>query len=888
MAESRNIRDDIHLLGDILGRVLREQEGEELFALEEAVRNLTKAIRSTGDPTRVEELSKLLGGVGPEQSLALIRAFSTYFQVTNVAEDIQRIRMLRNWRRLGEPVPETLEAALAEVRALGKSLGDLLPRLDVHLTFTAHPTEARRRSVLEKLVRIEGALLDLETERLTPAEEADLMDLLHRQVTGLWQTDELRARRPRVRDEVNNGLFFMDHVIIDAVPAFYRALARASGYPGRIPTFLHFESWMGSDTDGNPNVTPRVLEETLEYQRRYILRRYDAALYGLVPELSQSTNLVEVSPELRDLIQQDRLDLPEVWNEIEDVNRREPYRAKLTFMHYRLQATLRGDATGYRDPGELLADLRTIQGSLEAHGGAPFARGPVEDLIRQVETFGFHLLPLHLRLHSAEVTEALALLLADLGLHADYGGLAPPERMQLLAQVLDGRTTPPVHPLKHRVVEALGVVHSAQARWGEEPIHTFVISMVANEASVLEGLALFRLIQPKGSPGGLDVVPLFETMEDLAACPDVMERLYRHTAYREHLRLRRDQQEVMLGYSDGNKDGGFLASRWALYRAQVALAQGAKAHGVRLRLFHGRGGSLSRGGEPTHRAILAQPPGTTEGAINITEQGEVLWQNYSHREIALHQWEQLVSAVLLALVRPAPVVPPEWEELLEGMAREALGSYRDLVYEERDFIPYLREATPLEELAALNIGSRPVSRKGTLRVQDLRAIPWVFAWTQNRHIIPGWYGLGHALAWAEDRGHGAEVRRMAQGWPFFATLLDAAQMTLGKADRLIAEHYSKLVSDPALGARIFRRIWDEYERCAKGVTAALAERELLDSNHVLKDAIRLRNPYVDPMNYLQAKFLREKRASGEHSDPLVDRALLLSILGVAHGLRNTG
>lgn len=893
-ASRRTISQDIHLLGDILGDILRTSHGKATLDLEERVRGLTKELRSGADGQLLADLEGLIKGLDLGEALLLIRAFSTYFQLVNVAEDVQRIRVLRAREAEGGPLGESLEAlgrALAQRGLTPQEALDLLGLMDVRLVFTAHPTEARRRSVLEKLVRIEGLLLRLEVERMTPAEEAEIGENLRRLALGLWQTNELRSRPPQVRDEVSNALFFFDRVIVDAIPRLYRRLAGALGasvgpLPGRVPTLLRFGSWMGSDMDGNPNVTPAVLAETLERHRRFILERHDEHLYGLIPELSQSTELVEVSPEFRGLLEEDSVRLPEVWREIAEVNREEPYRAKVTFMHHRIQATIQGAPGAYAGPAAFLADLKVLQGSLGAHGGEAFARGPVEDLVRRVETFGFHLASLDLRLNAPELEEAVADLL---GQAVDFVELDEAGKVRAITEGLSASEQPVSREID-RPLEALRVIARWQNLHGEEPIHTLIISNTTGPSQPLGALLLARatgLYEP-GRRSSLDIVPLFETLRDLEGAAGVMEVLYAHPAYADHLALREKRQEVMVGYSDSNKDAGFLTSRWALWGAQVALGKGAADRDLRLTIFHGRGGSLSRGGEPTAQAILAQPKEALSGRIKITEQGEVIWQKYSHAAIAERQWEQLLYAFGLAMVSPKAAIPGEWSGLMEAMSARALEAYRSLVRKDLDFPSYFRQATPIEEIAELNIGSRPASRDGDLGFTDLRAIPWVFAWTQSRHILPGWYGLGAALGWAIGAGHLKALRAMAKGWPFFFGLLDNAQMTLGKADMRIARYYTTLVEEPAVGSRVFGLIEGEYQAARRAILQVLDEEEILDSNPTLRESIRLRNPYVDPLNYLQVMLLREKRSQEEGRGAALRQALLMSIKGISYGLRNTG
>jgi phosphoenolpyruvate carboxylase len=899
----RTISDDVHLLGDILGEVLREQEGDAFLHLEETVRELTKSLRRRWDDAAYERLRRAIAEASPDEVLGLVRAFSNYFHLVNAAEDVNRIRVLRRRERAGRVTEGSVADAVQKLQEKGAPLADLVAligRLDLRLVFTAHPTEARRRTVLDKVTRVRELLQRLEVVRLTPAEEEEIRETLKGLITALWQSDELRPRRPRVLDEVNHGLYYFDRVVLDLVPRVYRALARAlerayGETPPRLPTFLRYGSWIGSDMDGNPRVTLDVLRDTLERQRRLVLERYDRILFELVSELSSSTRLVDVSEELREALAADRKRFPRVWDAIAEANRKEPYRAKVTFMHERLRRTLRRARGGYGSPGEFLDEVRLVQRSLVAHCGGALADGRIEDLARRIETFGFHLAALDLRVPVDEVTDAARQVLARLGV-SRYTARGEASRVRLLNDVMVRLSPLPKAFVPkgkgRRAFLAMREVPRIHRRYGADALPTYILSMASRPSQVLEALLLARAVglYVPGKRSAIDLVPLFETVPHLEAAPKVMEILYRVDAYADHLRLRGRRQEVMIGYSDSNKDGGFLASRWALYKAQVALAGVADTHGVELLLFHGRGGSISRGGEPAHAAVLAQPAETATGRLKVTEQGEVLAAKYPNVALALRETEQLVSAMLLAAA-PGKRRPPkgDWIDLMEGMAAVAWRAYRDLVYADADFPVYFAQASPIREIVALPIGSRPPARRGTLAVEDLRAIPWVFSWTQNRHLLPGWYGLGRGLEWALAQGRQPKLRAMVEGWPFFSTLLDFAQMTMGKADLRIAAAYADLVDDEAIRRRIWTTIREEFERCRAAVTTILGIEEILDSNATLKATIRLRNPYVDPVSYTQVHLLalRRRRRWGPGEAPL-RRALLLSIHAVAQGMKNTG
>lgn len=899
----RTISDDVHLVGDLLGEVIREQEGERLFRLEETVRELSKSLRKRWTETDHRRLQTAVREASPPRLLGLVRAFSLYFHLVNTAEDVHRIRVLRKRQREGVVMEDSVEGALRRLKAAGWTLGEVMElfrRLDLRLVFTAHPTEARRQTVMDKLRRVRGLLKRLEVARQTPREREAARREAKRVVTALWQTDELRPRRPRVRDEVREGLYYFERVVLDLVPRLYRTLARGleevfGEEPPRLSTFLRYGSWIGSDMDGNPHVTPEVLRDTLEDQQRLLLGRYVDLLWQLVAELSSSVRYVEVSQDLERSLHADRVRFPEVWAEIAEVNREEPYRAKVAFMHERLQRTLRRVEGGYEGPTAFLEELRLLRRSLESHGGTVLASGRLEDLTRLTETFGFHLAALDLRLHAEEVTAAATALTEALGV-TGYDALEEVDRVRVLGELLSrgGEASQGARPLERegpRAAEAMREIPGLQDVYGSEAVETYIVSMTSRASQVLEALLLARVagLYAPGEASHVDLVPLFETRDDLEKASGIMEALYTHEAYGDHLTLRDGRQEVMLGYSDSNKDAGFLASRWALYRAQVDLSRGAEEHGVDLLLFHGRGGSISRGGGPTHAAVLAQPPESANGRMKLTEQGEVIAAKYADPDLALRETDLLMSALLLQTAGVEVTEPRDaWCSLLDKMSKEAGEAYRSLVYEDRDFPTYFEQASPIREIAQLPIGSRPAAREGTLRIEDLRAIPWVFSWTQNRHLLPGWYGLGTALHEALEGGRGEDLAEMARSWPFFRALLDFAQMTMGKADLRIAEDYAQLVEEPGIRDRIWTAIRDEYARCAQAITTVLDVEEILDANPTLRESIRLRNPYVDPVSHIQVHLLRVSRDGDLPEEDVRWRALLLTVHAVAHAMKNTG
>jgi len=895
---ARTLEDDVRLITEVLGEVLRSEEGPGTVDLVAAFQDRCRRLRTKEDPTVYREVLGLARSLSIEQAEAVVRASALLFQLLNLAEDVERIRRLRAALAGGRPPRDSLEATLRGLKDGGldaRAAGSLLASLDIELVFTAHPTEPRRRTILERLRRVQSLLFRLELEHLTPAETAEVRRALLRECAGLWQSEELRSWKPRVVDEIRMGLYYFEHVVLDLVPTFYRELSRSleaaygPGVPRPAP-FLRFGSWRGADMDGNPSVTPETMREAARLQRTFVLRRYEASLRALIDVLTQSARYVPASPALMASLAQDRRKHPKTWREIRAVNRDEHHRAKVTFMAHRVTSALARRPGGYATHAELLADLRLLQVSLRENGAGAEADGPLEDLVRQVETFGFHLASLDLRLNARDVGVAVGQVLAAVGRAKGYGHLDEGKKARLLSELIATRFRPKelrVSGDGARVVDALRALREIQERHGEAMMPRVVLSMASRPSDVLEVLLLakvLRIVDLKEGFGHVDLVPLFETIDALEGCGATMASLYADPSYRRHLRARGWGQEVMVGYSDSMKDGGIFASRWALYQAQRVLARASEDAGVRLTVFHGRGGSVSRGGEPAYHAVRALPPEVAHGPIRITEQGEVLTSKYFHPGIALRETEQLVSGLLAAAAGPPAEPEAAWVDSMDRMAAASLGSYRDLIAREPDLPSYFEQASPVHEIAELNLGSRPASRRGTVRIEDLRAIPWVFAWTQNRHVLPGWYGIGSAL---ETEGDRALVRRMARDWPYLSALLDAAQMVLGKADLAIARRYADLVEDGAVRRRVFGRIADEYERTVRQILEVTGTRELLDSNPTLKASIALRDPLIDPMSYIQVALLERKRRF-RSADPELLRAILLTITGISHGLRNTG
>lgn len=917
MAELREaLSEQIHLLGDLLGQTIIEQEGRELFDLVEEIRALAKLGR-TGDEAASRRLLALLADLPLDQARVVIKAFATYFQLVNLAEEQQRVRVLRQRRRdahaRGTPMDETIAAAVERLQAEGVSADGvraLLKNLCIMPVFTAHPTEAKRRTVLTKLRRISQALYDLDLHDLLPSEEADLIAFVREEIVSLWQTDETRARRPTVLDEVRNGFYYFETTLFDLAPEMYAELsaALAKSYPDEvfeIPPFLRFGSWIGGDRDGNPYVTLAVTEETLREQKALALRLYQRAIDRMHGLLSMAERL-GISEALRASIEVDATAFPEDAKRVQLRYPLQPYRQKMAYIYRKLTATLEANQRPWRADhrpvpntyervGEFLADLRLIQDSLRAHTGEVLAEGRLATLIRQAEIFGFHLATLDIRQHAERHTQALQELFRRYQMAERYAAWPESRKVELLSsELLNPRPLAPAQldfsEATNETVELFRLIRKAHERIGPQAIQSYIISMTTGASDVL---AVQLLAKDAGLAGSLDIVPLFETIEDLHAAPAIMEALFTCQAYRQHLEQRGWHQQIMIGYSDSNKDGGYLTATWELFRAQRALAAVCDRFGITLTLFHGRGGSIGRGGGPTNRAILAQPPESVRGRIKLTEQGEAITERYAHLEIAHRHLEQIISAVLLTTGRRPTIMPERvarWQATMRELSPLAEAAYRDLVHNNPAVLDYFHEATPIDEIGRLNIGSRPAKRKATAGIADLRAIPWVFAWTQSRVVLPGWFGLGTALReWmSENAEHLAMLQEMYRAWPFFRTTVDNAQMSMRKADLAIAAAYADLAT-PETRQAIFPRLCSEYERTERAILAVTGQSDLLDNEPWLQRSIRLRNPYVDPLNYIQVAIMRRLRSAGPdtRTDELGD-LILLSVNGIAAGLRNTG
>jgi len=895
------LREDVGALGRMLGEILIEQEGRPFYQLVESVRQ-TAIARRGGEESSEAALDRLLTGLPPREAELLTRAFSFYFQLVNLAERVHRIRRRRDHLRVGaDPDPQSLRAVFERLAARGLDADaalEALAQIFIEPVFTAHPTEATRRTLLLKHQAIARALVDRLDPSRTPGEERAALGRIRSEVTTAWQTQELLSARPRVKDEVEHVLFYLTDIFYRIIPAFYESLAEAAEAVWDIPRprldplppVLSFASWVGGDMDGNPNVDAGTIRSTLARHRELIVKRYIPEARALASDLSQSTTRVGVDGAV---IRRGMLYAESFPEEMATIPRRYhdmPYRVLLRLVAARLEATMRGDDRGYPSPRGFVGDLRIIRESLDANLGHDAGRFRLNRLIRRAETFGFHLATLDVRQDAQVHREVIGRLLGEDG--ARWLAFTADERAARVEEVLRAGSPPlaAANEGAQRTLDVFRAIGEARQRYGERAIGPYIISMAQHPEDVLTVLLLARWagLADRDGQVALDVAPLFETVPDLARGRDTMDALLSTPLYRSHLAQRGDRQVVMIGYSDSNKEGGLVSSRWAIHHAQGELVALLAAAGIHLTIFHGKGGTVSRGGGKTHRAVWAAPRGAVAGRLRLTEQGEVISAKYGLRGTATVNLELAFGAVIERTVtRDAPDDPRlvKWRPIFELLAEESRAAYRELVYGDPDFVPYFRLATPIDVIERLRIGSRPSKRRPDGGVESLRAIPWVFAWTQSRHIIPGWYGLGAGLEAVAAR-HGMDTLiEMAADWPFFRTMIEDVELVMAKADMAIAERYASLAG--SLGPRFFPRIREEYERTHALVLTLACEEDLLESDPMTARSIRLRNPYVDPMSFLQVDLLRRWRETGREDETL-EHALLITLNGIAHGLRATG
>jgi phosphoenolpyruvate carboxylase len=892
------LRQDVSTLGAMLGEVLKEQGPELLFEAVERVRSESRA-RRAGDESAEAKLKESLKELPIDLSLELVRAFSAYFFLVNMAERVHRIRRRVDYLRRERPQPGSWRSVLQHLKDAGFSFEDIrecLSKLQVVPVYTAHPTEAIRRTLLVKEQRIARALVErMDPDSLLVEDRLSTLARIKGEVIAAWQTEENLSQRPSVADEVEHVLFYISEVIYRVIPRFYENIENdfkkvygISAEQLALPTFVRFASWVGGDMDGNPSVGPETIKQTLVRHLELTLRRYRGEIRELFSYLSQSQSRIPCNQDVleRNVYYQELM--PAVFKDIPNRYREMPYRVLLWFVTERLKGHLNAkEDQSYSQPEELIADLTLIATSLTNHRGENAGLFLVKRLIRRVETFGFHLATLDVR-QDALVHRRTAGQLLGIRRFEDKPAS---ERLEILEQALE-RDEPLFGEFDQEsesVIEVMKTLKQAREKYGHRAVGPYIISMASGPDDALAVLFIARSAGFVDSNGQvpIDVAPLFETVVDLAIARETIEALVNHPIYRSHLNARDQRQMIMLGYSDSNKESGLAASRWALYEAQQQLVSGARKAGIDLTLFHGRGGTVSRGGSQPRAGTLAAPPGAVDCRLRVTEQGEIIHSKYGLRGIAVRTLELMSAAVLEHSVvsKKNKAIDPAWEEAVSDLARRSRAAYRSLVYEDPDFYTYFREATPIDIIERLTLGSRPSSRRQQRGIEDLRAIPWVFSWTQNRHILPGWYGLGSALQGIEHKYGLPCLQAMNDGWPMFTTMLGDVEMVLAKADMPIATCYSKLCE--SVGERIFASILEEFEVTKAMLCKIQKSDELLSRDPVLQRAIRLRNPYVDPMSLIQVDLLKRWRAS-DRQDKELENALFTTVRGIARGLQNTG
>lgn len=914
------LRDDIRLLGRLLGDTIREQEGEAVYEIVERIRQSSIRFHRDEDEAARRDLETTLNSLSRGRTNQIIRAYSYFSHLANLAEDQHHVRRSRAHAMAGAhaavaPAPRegTIGRALKLAREAGISQAELqafFAKALVCPVLTAHPTEVRRKSTIDREMEIALLLAHRDRQHLTPEEKASTEEALRRAILTLWQTSILRRTRLKVIDEVVNGLSYYDYTFFKELPRVYALLEDqlATIDPAwanvELPAFLRIGSWIGGDRDGNPFVTADALRQALQLQSKHALGFYLEELHCLGSELSLDGRFVNVSEQVQELSKAS----PDRSPHRQD----EPYRRAISGMYARLAATAQalghsdvvrhpvvGEAPAYADVEEFAGDLSTLHVSLVSNGSAALSRGRLRKLRRNVSVFGFHLASLDLRQNSDVHERVVAELFEKANPGTGYKELPEEDRVALLLEELRSPRllTSPFLDYSTETASELAIVHEAaeaHRRYGQGAVPNYVISKAGDPSDVLEVALLLKeagLLRPREGEMHVNIIPLFETIADLRQCSKVMDSLFALPDYMRLLRSRGQAQEVMLGYSDSNKDGGFLTSGWELYKAEIELIEVFERHGVGLRLFHGRGGSVGRGGGPSYQAILAQPGGAVQGAIRITEQGEVIAGKYSNPDLGRRNLEILASATLEASLlhsgQPAP--REEYLRAMEELSDSAYRAYRSLVYETEGFERYFWESTVIGEIANLNIGSRPASRTNSRRIEDLRAIPWVFGWAQCRLMLPGWYGFGSAVnAWlkAHPETGLALLQEMYREWPFFQALLSNMDMVLAKSNLAIASRYARLVEDEALRDAIFPRIRQEWEDSIEKLLPIMGQQALLDGNPLLARSIRNRFPYLDPLNHLQIELLKRHRAGD--ADERVIEGIHLSINGIAAGLRNSG
>jgi phosphoenolpyruvate carboxylase len=895
--KDQSLRDDVRTLGAMVGDLIREQNGDDLFEMVENSR-LRAIRRREGNEKPGEELSALIGNLDPGIALQLIRGFTTYFQMVNTAEKVHRIRRRRDYLRdVAIYQPGGLEDSLIKLKASGMSVDDLQVLLDsmsIEPVFTAHPTESTRRTILRKEQNIVKHLVDLLNPTMTPQETTAALQNIRLLATTGWQTADHPAEQMTGADELEHVLFFLTDVLYRAMPPFYEdirsAVDRIYGDEAKrldIPNIVHFASWVGGDMDGNPNVNAKTIRATLARQRSLILDLYYKECAAISAKLSQSTDCATFSENMLDKIEEYRGIFPNAYHAVPARHREMPYRVFLRLVQQRLQSTYDDDIYPYENVDQLIADIELIAESLSCNKGRNAGLFVVQRLLRRIRTFGFHMVTLDIRQDAEVHRKVIGECLGD----EDWLERSAEERAERIIEAINTRESAPMtlSTQARKTIAVFQAIAFCRRKYGSRAIGAFIVSMTKGADDILSVLLLAQWGELHNRRGDvpLDVAPLLETVDDLHAGPDILEALLGSELYRAHLARRKNRQTVMIGYSDSNKDGGLASSRWAIQNAQELLVNAMLSEDVELTLFHGRGGTISRGGSKTHVAVLGAPPGTVNGRLRVTEQGEIINEKYGLRGIALRTLEQITGSVALATAMPRHRGNdmPEWHEMMDLIAAESRKAYRKLVYETPDFYDYFRAATPIDVIERMRIGSRPSSRRSQSGIEDLRAIPWVFAWTQARFILPGWFGLGTGLSKAIDEFGAQQFGDMFREWFFMRSLVADAEMVMAKSDLGIAQLYSQLSGD--LHGKLFPLIQDEFNRTQDIILEYSDHDSILEGDITLQRAIMLRNPYVDPISLMQVDLLSRWRASNNEDDKIFD-ALLATVNGIAQALQNTG
>ncbi len=920
----KKLRARVKLFGNLLGNILKAQAGGRVFAAVEALRKGYIKLRKEDDPAKRKRLERMINTLDPETLTQVVRAFSIYFALVNIAEEaFQHRQRRRACRTTGPSWPGSFDATLRELRKEqidGEQLQRLLDHMVYYPVITAHPTEAKRRMVKEALRRIFLVSEQLDDSRLSKLEREEVLKELSTEIEILWKTDEVRVNRPKVEDEIRSGIGYFQDCLFEAVPTTYRNMEKATSHIYEddnvtVPSFLRFGSWIGGDRDGNPNVTPETTIHAIRLQARAVLLEYLSRITKLSRVLTLSSSLCRPSDEFMETLHTAENYVGSAFPEDPQRFIQEPYRRMLFLIRYRLERNLvnikrqLGEHTAecsndaYENEEQLLHELYQIRDSLISHGDEAIANGKLKDLIRLVETFGFFLMHLDIRQESTRHSEAVNEVLARAYGNTRYAEMDEMERMSTLAELIKA-DIPTINKMDYsdatrETLEVFDVMVRMRKEISPRTFGAYVISMTHSASHVMEVMLLARtagMVDVANHRCDICIAPLFETIEDLSHIEEVTELLLDNDVYRQLLKASGNMQEIMLGYSDSCKDGGILASGWSLYKAQRKITAIATRHGIVCRLFHGRGGTIGRGGGPTHEAILSQPEGTVFGEIKFTEQGEVLSNKYGNKETAVYELTMGSTGLLKAsraLVTPAAPDNEKYIDILSGLVECGEASYRDLTDNTPAFLDYFYEATPVSEIGLMNIGSRPSHRKkGDRSKSSVRAIAWVFGWAQSRHTLPAWYGIGQAL----DTNHNGSsekleiLQEMYKEWPFFRALLSNTQMALFKADMEIAAEYAKLCVEPETANTVYPRIRDEYQRTRENILKITQQEALMEENPMLSLSLSRRNPYLDPLNHIQVKLLERYR---DESIPAEERdvwlsPLLRTINAIAAGMRNTG